>query len=193
MFYFFQERFLFLLIHFLYFVSLFVKRRKATIFVIFSIQNAQNAQNSKCSIVDFSDLSFLLCEKKFLIWCIYSKHVCLHKRKLLIWCLVNMPVAFVVEIKTKISFFLCANLLLFSRHKQNKYFEGLTPISHQGFALVPLGDLERPQNPSCIQERYALLQVFIWITNQFKRLYFDHCWSVAKFCYFSIEKLNHLA
>ena len=39
MFYFFQERFLFLLIHFLYFVSLFIKRRKATIFVIFSIQN----------------------------------------------------------------------------------------------------------------------------------------------------------
>ena len=49
--------------------------------------------------------------------------------------IVNIFIALIVENKNKISFFLCANFLLFFRHKQNKFPKGITPDLHQDFFL----------------------------------------------------------
>lgn len=67
---------------------------------------------------------------------IYSSHVCCTR----------------TQNKTKISIFLCTNLLLFYKHKQKRFCSESTPNHHQGFAQDPLGVYNTPQTSSCIQE-----------------------------------------
>ena len=71
------------------------------------------------------------------------------KEEFLILCIVNMSVALVMQNKTKISFSLCANFLLFFRHMHKNFSEGiaLNADPHQGFALDPLVGLQCPPDP----------------------------------------------
>ena len=68
-----------------------------------------------------------------------------------------MSVALVVQNKTKISFFLCANFLLFCRHKHRKFSSGSPPIPTSALPWMHLG----AYSTSCIQERHTLLSVHL--------------------------------
>ena len=72
-----------------------------------------------------------------------------------------MSVALIVQNKTKISFFLCANFLLFCRHKLRKFSSGSPPIPTSALPWMHLGAYSTRLTPSCIQERHTLLRVHL--------------------------------
>ena len=59
-------------------------------------------------------------------------------------CIVNMSVELVAKIKTLTSSFLCANFLLFCRHKEKKCSGGTVPNPHWSFPQDPLVGLQDP-------------------------------------------------
>ena len=71
-----------------------------------------------------------------------------------------MSVALVAQNKTKISFFLGANFLLYCRHKQKTFSGGIVPDPHQGSALEPLVDLQ-PDAQLYVGVLHALLSVHL--------------------------------
>ena len=90
------------------------------------------------------------------------------KEEFLIRCIVNMYAALIAQNKTKISFFLCTNLLVFFRHKQKKFPRVSPLIPTWTLPCMQLWAYSAPKMPQ------LYTGVFIWITDQLKRPYFDH-------------------